>query len=87
MSEKGLGKIDNLKVEVNDRGHFGVTFSLQGPCMGTFIFKSLETDTAWIKTLLKQAKIHEVSDLKNVPIEMEFEDNLLKSWRILEEVL
>ena len=40
-----------------------------------------------IATLLEDAKVKGVSDLKNVPVEATFEDNKLKSWRILKEVL
>lgn len=40
-----------------------------------------------ISTLLNQAKVHTVSDLKNIPVEITFEDQTLKDWNILEEVL
>ena len=40
-----------------------------------------------ISKLLKQAKVSKVNDLLNIPIEFVIEENRLKSWRILEEVL
>lgn len=38
-------------------------------------------------TLCEQAKIDNVAHLVGVPIEIEFDGNLLKSWRVLKEVL
>ena len=40
-----------------------------------------------ISELLKQAKIHDVMQLLNIPVECTFEGMMLKDWRILEEVL
>lgn len=40
-----------------------------------------------ISELLKDAKVSSLDKLKDKPIEMEFEGRLLKSWRILTEVL
>lgn len=40
-----------------------------------------------ISKLLKQAKVRNVQDLKGKPVEITFEGDTLKSWRILEEVL
>ncbi len=42
---------------------------------------------ARIHQLLADAKCRYLSDLVGVPIEAEFDGNLLKSWRILTEVL
>lgn len=36
---------------------------------------------------LKAAKVRHVDDLKDIPVEVTFEGNMLKSWRVLEEVL
>lgn len=36
---------------------------------------------------MKKAKVTRLQDLKNKPVEMIFENHVLKSWRILEEVL
>ena len=40
-----------------------------------------------ISKLLKDAKVNEINKLKGKPVEIEFESNTLKSWRILTEVL
>lgn len=40
-----------------------------------------------LSDLLTKAKKQTVSALVGVPIEAEFENNTLKSWRVLEEVL
>ena len=40
-----------------------------------------------IDKYLNQAKIRKVSDLKNVPVEVTFDGGILKSWRILTEVI
>jgi len=36
---------------------------------------------------LQQAKVESVDQLTGVPVEVTFKDNVLKEWRILEEVL
>lgn len=41
----------------------------------------------YISDLLKQAKVDSVSELKNKPVEITFENSTLKEWRILTEVL
>jgi len=41
----------------------------------------------YISGLLKQAKVGSVDKLKGIPIECTFDGNLLKGWKILEEVL
>ena len=40
-----------------------------------------------ISELLDQAKISNINDLVNVPVEIELESNRLYDWRILTEVL
>lgn len=40
-----------------------------------------------ISDLLKKAKVRDINQLKGKPVEMTFESNILKEWRILEEVL
>jgi len=40
-----------------------------------------------IDKLLHQCKIENISQLNGKPVEVTFEDNTLKSWRILTEVL
>ncbi|SNR99924.1 hypothetical protein SAMN04488503_2266 [Humidesulfovibrio mexicanus] len=49
--------------------------------------KELASTMRRIADLLVRAKKSEVSALAGVPVEIEFEGNLLKSWRILDEVL
>jgi hypothetical protein len=41
----------------------------------------------WLRDLLTKAKKQTLDDLVGVPIEATFDGNLLKSWRVLEEVL
>lgn len=40
-----------------------------------------------LAAILNDAKVLDISDLKGKPIEAAFEDGVLKSWRILKEVL
>lgn len=49
--------------------------------------KELASTMRRIADLLMKAKKSDVAALAGVPVEIEFEGNLLKSWRILEEVL
>lgn len=49
--------------------------------------KSFSDTMRFINDLLIKAKKESIDQLKNVPIEVTFENGLLKSWRILEEVL
>ena len=41
----------------------------------------------YLSKLLKDAKVDKVEKLKNIPIEVTFDGNILKEWRILTEVL
>jgi hypothetical protein len=41
----------------------------------------------FISKLLKQAKVSNIEQLKGKPVEVTFDSNLLKEWRILTEVL
>ena len=41
----------------------------------------------FLNDLLRKAKVRDVSKLRGIPVEVEFDGTLLKSWRILEEVL
>jgi len=40
-----------------------------------------------IQEILKKAKVNSVDQLKGKPVEVTFDGNLLKSWRVLDEVL
>ena len=41
----------------------------------------------FIADLMQKAKVSEVHDLVGIPVEVVFDGNMLKSWRILEEVI
>jgi len=41
----------------------------------------------FINQMLIEAKKRDISELVNVPVEVTFEGNVLKSWRILTEVI
>ena len=41
----------------------------------------------FVSGLLHKAKVKKVEQLKDIPVEITFEGNHLKSWRILEEVI
>lgn len=49
-------------------------------------YQMLET-MKYISDLLEDAKVSNVSDLKGKPVEVTFENNMIKSWRILKEVI
>ena len=40
-----------------------------------------------VSKYLKEAKVSSVDKLKGIPVEVTFENNTIKSWRILTEVL
>ncbi len=40
-----------------------------------------------INEVMQKAKVHDVTKLKGIPVEITFDGNMLKSWRVLEEVL
>lgn len=41
----------------------------------------------FISKLLKEAKVNNIEQLKGKPVEVTFDGNLLKEWRILTEVI
>lgn len=41
----------------------------------------------WIRDIMRKAHVEELSQLKGKPVEVTIEDQALKSWRILTEVL
>jgi len=41
----------------------------------------------YVSKLLKDAKVDSVDKLKGVPVEVTFDGNMLKEWRVLTEVL
>lgn len=40
-----------------------------------------------INQIMKDANVTDINQLKNIPVEITFEGNTLKSWRVLKEVL
>lgn len=88
------GAMTGLSVELGGQG-WGVN-----DFKGTWSTRSehakwTEADQAeiWVETvklirdLCEKAKVKNLSGLHGKPVEVTFEGNLLKSWRILEEVL
>ena len=49
--------------------------------------KSLVKVLRRLSKILKEAKVKSVYQLKGIPVEVTFEGNLIKEWRILTEVL
>jgi hypothetical protein len=49
--------------------------------------RSLADTMRFVDNTLRAAKVSSFDKLKNIPVEVTFEDNVIKSWRILEEVL
>ena len=41
----------------------------------------------WLRQLMKDAKVSDFTKLKGIPVEVKTDGNLLKSWRVLTEVL
>ena len=93
--KKYLGKISFIDLEYLDE-KFGLVISLDCNGCGTTDFiggyvKNIEHTSITICTniiqLMKDANVSNLQELKNKPIEVTFENNLLKEWRILTEVL
>jgi hypothetical protein len=49
--------------------------------------KAYDETMRYVSKLLKDAKVDSVDKLKGVPVEVTFDGNLLKEWRVLTEVL
>jgi hypothetical protein len=49
--------------------------------------KGYDETMRFLSKLLKEAKVDTVDKLKDIPVEVTFDGNLLKEWRILTEVL
>lgn len=98
MERKELGKINSVRFGYWEF-MFGLHLELGGSAWGTMTSydynPSYKGDITYvalkmlndIQSLLKSAKVDSVEKLKNIPIEATFEDNLLKGFRVLEEVL
>lgn len=40
-----------------------------------------------INALLADAKVHDIADLAGIPVEVTFDGNILKEWRVLTEAI
>lgn len=73
---------------VQDEKSFFVKFN---PNAKTWDMETMKEEYAsimfYIRDLLTKAKSSNINDLVGIPVECTFEGNLLRSWRILEEVL
>ena len=49
--------------------------------------KNIDEAVRYISKLLKDAKVDSVDKLKNIPVEVTFDGNVIKEWRILTEVI
>ena len=49
--------------------------------------KGFDETMRFVSKLLKEAKVDSVDKLKDVPVEVTFNGNMLEEWRILTEVL
>lgn len=86
MNGKHLGKIERIRLGYWD-GMYGLQIGLSstgGSCMS--YVPSAETMDK-IKTLLLDSNSTWLDELPGKPIELEFEGNALKTWRILKEVI
>jgi len=96
MTGKVLGKIRSATFGINDVDMLGVTFDLAGESWACgefwgevpkFINVSFGKIALRIRKLLLAAKKDSIEELAGTPIEAEFDGNLLKSWRVLTEVV
>lgn len=89
MIRKELGKIQSLKVGFfpNDGASFGAVLSLRGEGWGTDTSLYIPAQLPGLIEHMRDAKVRNVMDLLNKPIEATFENNTLIKWRILTEVL
>lgn len=71
------------------KGGWSLDIECTDSCKWTEEDRSAEFDKLCrlVNKLLKEAKKRTVDQLKGVPVEMQFDGNLLKDWRILTEVI
>lgn len=97
-----LGKISSINF-IHEDSRIGLSVSFEFKHGGTNFFKGvwdstivpIEEDRSkskidlfnFIEKIMIDAKKNKLSDLKNCPVELRFEENYLKEWRILTEVL
>lgn len=84
-----LGKISSVKLGFGGYQdvQFGLSLTFEMPGSGVQTFITGENTLLKIEFLLKSAKIDDLQKLKNIPVQITFENSVLKSWRILTEVL
>ncbi len=93
MTKTELGKMTHVKFGTDLDLGFGLHFVLEGKGWGTSYSETIHSYESKsdmcdkVMDILKQAKVNFINELENVPVEVMFEDRLLQSWRILEEVL
>ncbi len=98
LSGKGIGKISSVSFGYLDKGRLGLSFELDTTVYSVMATLSTHDETpdrqdtydaiiALTKKLLIDAKVSELYQLRGKPVEAEFKDGQLKSWRILTEVL
>lgn len=96
MDGKFLGKIVHADV-YTEYGHLYFSVELSGNGIGVSNHYPLipgpkaKEASEWkifpLAEVMQKAKVEWVKDLKNKPVEIVLERNILKDWRILEEVL
>lgn len=101
MTEKILGKLTNVKFGSGgyDGAMFGLTVTLEmghSSCMdfiGVWKHPNEAQRPAHADTmmslieLMEQARVDEVHELEGIPVEVTMDGSVMKSWRVLEEVL
>ena len=81
-----LGKISRADYGINDRGWLGLTLTFSGKSWGVGTFIPHNKTEELVQRLKDAGKIN-MPELVGVPVEVTFEGNLLKDWRVLTEVL
>lgn len=81
---KFLGKITNSKI-VFDRDYGSKAVLLLDFYFGMSAFRNYPL--SHLTMLMSKAKVSDFSKLKNIPVEVEVNNGLLKGYRVLEEVL
>lgn len=69
------------------KGAWGINHSERCQWTEADRLRELGEACMWLRDILTKAKKQTLDDLVGIPIEATFDGNLLKSWRVLEEVL
>ena len=86
MIEKYLGKLSFIAIQpINGKG---TPICL---CLQFSFDKGSGVQTreplSKLKEIMKEAMLSDFSNIPNIPVEIEMEDKILKSWRVLTEVI